>query len=249
MKDRVKGLMLAGAAAAVLAMVAPPAGAQGYTVSKTADGQPDLQGIWEVKSSPDKDLEKAKGFIIDPKNGKIPYQPAALTQKKQNEKNSASEDPLGKCYMPGVPRVNLLSYPLQIFQTKDQISIAYEYIHNWRNIYLNRTKHLDGINFWQGDSIGHWEGNTLVVDVADFNDQTWFDKAGDYHSDELHVVERYTRTGPDTLQYEATIQDPKTFSAPWTIKAELHRDTKPNARLMEYECQYLADVAAAKKGK
>jgi hypothetical protein len=233
--------------ACAVAAVATVASGQSYQPPRTADGQPDLQGIWEVRTSPDKDLEKAKGVIIEPKNGKIPYLPAALAKKKENDKNSATADPLGKCYMPGVPRINLLSYPLQIFQTPGQIAIAYEYIHNWRNIYLKRDKHLDGIDFWQGDSIGHWDGNTLVVDVGDFNDETWFDKAGDYHSDELHVVERYTRTGPDTLQYEATIEDPKTFSMPWTIKAELHRKTQANARLMEYECTYLREVAASKK--
>ncbi len=233
--------------ACAVAAVATVASGQSYQPPRTADGQPDLQGIWEVRTSPDKDLEKAKGVIIEPKNGKIPYLPAALAKKKENDKNSATADPLGKCYMPGVPRINLLSYPLQIFQTPGQIAIAYEYIHNWRNIYLKRDKHLDGIDFWQGDSIGHWDGNTLVVDVGDFNDETWFDKAGDYHSDELHVVERYTRTGPDTLQYEATIEDPKTFSMPWTIKADLHRKTQPNVRLMEYECTYLREVAASKK--
>jgi hypothetical protein len=126
------------------------------------------------------------------------------------------------------------------------VAIAYEYIHNWRNIYLKRDKHLDGIDFWQGDSIGHWDGDTLVVDVGDFNDQTWFDKAGDHHSDSLHVTERYTRTGPDALQYEATIEDPKTFSQPWKIRVELHRNTQPNARILEYECQYLKEVASQK---
>ena len=236
-------------AALAVAPIALHAASEAYTPPRTADGQPDLQGIWEVRTSPDKDLQKAKGVIVDPKDGKIPYLPAAMEKKKENEKSSATEDPLGKCYMPGVPRINLLSYPLQIFQTSGQIAIAYEYIHNWRNVYLKRDKHLDGIDFWQGDSIGHWDGNTLVVDVGDFNDQTWFDKAGDYHSDQLHVVERYTRTGPDTLQYEATITDPMTFSMPWTVRVELHRNTKPHARLMEYECEYLKELAAKKNGK
>ncbi|HEV3199232.1 MAG TPA: hypothetical protein VGZ73_15065 [Bryobacteraceae bacterium] len=244
MRDRLAGLLLVAVVA--LAPISA-ANAQAYTPPRTVDGQPDLQGIWQVRSSPDKDLEKVKGLIVEPKNGKIPYQPAALAQKKQNEKNSAAADPLNKCYMPGVPRLNLLAYPLQIFQTGDEVAIAYEYIHNWRNVYLKRSKHLDAIDFWQGDSIGHWEGDTLVVDVADLNDQTWFDKAGDFHSDALHVTERYTRTGPDTLRYEATIEDPKTFTMPWKISVDLHRNTQPNGRLLEYECHYLADLAAAKK--
>jgi hypothetical protein len=228
-------------------MAPAPAAGQGYTPPRTGDGQPDLEGIWEVRTSPDKDLEKAKGVIVEPKNGKIPYLPDALAKKKETEKNSATADPLNKCFMPGVPRINLLSYPLQIFQTMGQISIAYEYIHNFRNVYLKRTTHLDGIDFWQGDSLGHWDGDTLVVDVTDFNDQTWLDKAGDYHSDALHVVERYTRTGPNTLRYEATIEDPKTFSVPWKIRVELYRNTQPNARLMEYECHYLKELAESKK--
>jgi hypothetical protein len=246
MRNQIVRLFCVVAAAGATLVPAYAAGAP-YTPPRTAGGQPDLQGIWQVRVSPDKDLEKAKGIIVEPKNGKIPYLPAALAQKKQNEKNTASADPLNKCFMPGVPRINLLNYPLQIFQTPNQVSIAYEYIHNFRNIYLKRDKHLDGIDFWQGDSVGHWEGDTLVVDVADFNDQTWFDKAGDYHSDSLHVVERYTRTGADTLLYEATIEDAKTFSMPWKIKVELHRNTQPNARLMEYECHYLKELAETKK--
>jgi hypothetical protein len=239
--------LLGVAAGVMVAMMPRPAVAQAYTPPRTADGQPDLQGIWEVKTSPDKDIEKAKGLIVEPKNGKIPYLPAALAQRKQNEKNSATADPVNKCYMPGVPRINLLNYPFQIFQTPDQISIAYEFVHNFRNIYMKRTKHMESIDFWLGDSLGHWEGDTLVVDVADLNDQTWFDKAGDYHSDALHVTERYTRTGPDTLRYEATVEDPKTFSMPWKISVNLQRNTKPNARLMEYECHYLKEVAASKE--
>src|SRR5262249_449453 len=144
--------------------------AESYKAPRTADGQPDLQGIWEVKTSPDKDLEKAKGLIVEPKSGKIPYLPGALAQKKENGKNTDAQDPLNKCLMPGVPRINLLQHPFQIFQTPNQISIAYEYIHNFRNIYLKRDKHMEQIDFWQGDSLGHWDGDTLVVDVTDFND-------------------------------------------------------------------------------
>jgi hypothetical protein len=221
---------------------------KGYTAPRTPDGHADLQGIWEIAKSPDKDLEASK-LIVEPANHKIPYKPEALAQKKENAKATVANDPLNKCYMPGVPRINLLSYPFQIFQTPDYVAIAYEYIHNFRTIYMKRDKHLPDIDFWQGDSLGHWDGDTLVVDVGDFNDQTWLDKAGDYHSDQLHVTERYTRIGPDTLQYEATIEDPKVFTAPWKIRAELKRNTKPNARIMEYECQYLAEEAAKKQGK
>src|SRR6516162_9469047 len=120
MRNRLRSMSCALATAGLLAMAAAPANAQAYTPPRTADGQPDLQGIWEVRTSPDKDLEKAKGLIVEPKNGKIPYLPAAVARKTSNEKNSAAEDPLNKCYMPGVPRINLLSHPFQIFQTPTQ---------------------------------------------------------------------------------------------------------------------------------
>jgi hypothetical protein len=247
MTDTFRSLMIAaGLAAAIFSM--PATAQKGYTAPRTPDGKPDLQGIWEIAKSPDKDLDGSK-LIVDPANHKIPYKSDALAQKKVNAKNSVANDPLNKCYMPGIPRINLLNYPFQIFQTPDFTAIAYEYIHNYRTVYMKRDKHLEDIDFWQGDSIGHWDGDTLVVDVADLNDQTWLDKAGDYHSDQLHVIERYTRTGADTLLYEATVEDPKVFSAPWKIRAELKRDTKPNARLLEYECQYLAEEAAKKQGK
>ncbi len=108
---------------------------------------------------------------------------------------------------------------------------------------MDGSPHVDYLPFWLGDSRGHWDGDTLVVDVLSFNDQTWFDKAGNFHSDQLHVVEKLTRTAPDTLIYEATMTDPKTFSKPWTIKVPLSLHKEPNARLMEYECQQLAPAA------
>ena len=243
MKIQLTALMIAAALA-----TAAMGQSKGYTAPRTPDGHADLQGIWEIGKSPDKDLEASK-LIVEPANHKIPYKPEALAQKKENGKSSNANDPLNKCYMPGVPRINLLNYPFQIFQTPEYVAIAYEYIHNFRTIYMKRDQHLPEIDFWQGDSVGHWDGDTLVVDVGDFNDQTWFDKAGDYHSDQLHVTERYTRIGPDTLQYEATVEDPKVFTAPWKIRADLKRDTRPNARILEYECQYLAEEAAKKQGK
>src|SRR5579872_1532076 len=180
MTNRFRSLMIAaGLAAAVFGM--PAAAQKGYTAPRTPDGKPDLQGIWEIAKSPDKDLESSK-LIVEPANHKIPYKPEALAQKKTNAKTSAANDPLNKCFMPGIPRINLLNYPFQIFQTPDFTAIAYEYIHNYRTVYMKRDKHLEDIDFWGGDSIGHWDGDTLVVDVADFNDQTWFDKAGNYHS-------------------------------------------------------------------
>jgi hypothetical protein len=136
-----------------------------------------------------------------------------------------------------------MPYPLQIFQTARQVTLTSEYVHSLRNIFIDPKDHLDGVDFWNGDSRGHWEGETLVVDVADFNDSTWFDHSGNYHSDALHVVERFTRVSPDLIQYEATMEDPKVFSRPWKVAVPLYRHQEKNFRLLEYECRaYLEDA-------
>ena len=196
--------------------------------------QPDLQGIWQAKGTADQDLEK---FVVDSPDGKIPYRAEALAKRKENFQNRNTSDTVKKCFLPGVPRITLLPMPFQIFQSGKYVAIVYQYAHVYRTIYLDGSKHLEGIDFWMGDSRGHWEGDTLVVDVADFNDQSWLDSAGDYHSDALHVVERYTRSGPDSITYEATIEDPKVFTRAWKIRVPLGRNTQRNARLMEYECR------------
>lgn len=228
--------MLTAAAFAVLA--GSTAWAQKYTPPKNPyDGHADLDGIWQAKATVGDDIDKS---IVDPSNKKIPYLPAAAAQQKANAKDKAKLDPVGKCYMPGVPRLMYMNYPFQIFQTAKYITIVSEFSHTYRIIYMDGSAHVDYLPFWLGDSRGHWEGDTLVVDVLSFNDETWLDKAGDFHSDQLHVVERYTRTGPDTLEYDATITDPKTYSKDWKIKVPLALHKEPNARLMEYECQDLA---------
>jgi hypothetical protein len=198
-----------------------------------AVAQTDLQGIWQAKGAADTDLEK---FVV-PAGSKIPYRSDALTKRKDNFEHRDTADTVKKCYLPGVPRITLLPMPFQIFQSEKYVAIVYQYAHAYRTIYINGTKHLDGVDFWMGDSRGHWEGATLVVDIANFNDQTWLDAVGDYHSDALHVVERYTRTDPDTITYEATIEDPKVFTRIWTIRVPLKLNTDKNARLLEYECQ------------
>ncbi|MGA2877818.1 MAG: hypothetical protein ABSG13_02600 [Bryobacteraceae bacterium] len=197
------------------------------------DAKTDLQGIWQAKGAAYLDLEK---FVVEPAGGKIPYRADALAKRKENFEKRETADTVKKCFLPGVPRINLLPMPFQIFQSGKFVAIVYQYAHAYRTISLDVSQHLDGIDFWMGDSRGHWEGSTLVVDVADFNDQTWLDAAGDYHSDALHVVERYTRTGPRTITYEATIDDPKVFTHAWTIHVPLELNTEKNARLMEYEC-------------
>ena len=165
--------------------------------------------------------------------GEIPYTPEAAAKRQQNFQNRATEDPNNKCFLPGVPRANYMPLPFQIFQTGKNVAILYEYVHAYRLIPLDGSKHPDDVDFWMGDSRGHWEGDTLVVDVADNNDQTWFDASGNFHSGALHVVERYTRTGPDTILYEATIEDPKVFIKPWKISLPLYRRPEKNFQLMD----------------
>jgi hypothetical protein len=208
-----------------------------FAVTKNWYNQPDLQGIWQPAKAVD-NLEKG-GYIKDPSNGKIPYGPGGAAKRDQNAKNKAA-DPVNKCYMPGVPRLMYMGYPFQIFETEKYVAIASEYSHVYRMIYLDGSPHLDFPGLWNGDSRGHWDGDSLVTDVTNFNAQTLLDKAGNHHGDQLHVMERFTRTGPNSLLYEATISDPMTFTKDWKIAVPMVQKTGPTARLMEYECQELA---------
>ncbi|HXP87135.1 MAG TPA: hypothetical protein VN841_20560 [Bryobacteraceae bacterium] len=226
-----------------------------YNAPRTWDNQPDLQGIWQAIGPASLNIEPhtastgvpgGLGIVSDPADGNIPYLPAALAKRQENARNPVN-DPVNRCFMPGVPRFVYMPYPFQIFQTAKQVTLTSEYVHGTRNVFLG-GEHLDGVDFYNGDSRGHWEGDTLVVDVADFNDQTWFDRAGNYHSDALHVTERFTRVSPDVLNYEATIQDPKVFSKPWKIAMPLYRHQEKNFRILEYECRaYIEDAGKAGK--
>lgn len=213
------------------------------TATVAAGGPPDLSGIWQVLNTADWDVQAHQARKDAPagtgvvEGGGIPYQPWALAKKKENFENRATADPRVKCDLPGVPRINYTPLPFQILQGASQVKILYEYAHGVRSIYTNGTQHPKGhIDWWLGDSRGHWEGDTLVVDVVDFNDQSWFDRAGDFHSDELHVVERYTLADADHLNYEVTIEDPKVFTRPWKMSMILYRRKEANFQLLEYEC-------------
>ncbi len=165
----------------------------------------------------------------------IPYQPWAAAQKKENLEHWLERDPEIKCFMPGVPRATYMPYPFQILQGTNKILIAYEFAGT------TRTIHMDDVGkspspTWMGWSRGRWEGETLVVDVTDFNDQTWFDRAGNFHSDALHVVERYTPVSPAHLMYEVTIEDPKVFTRPWKMSMPLYRRFEKDKQILEYKC-------------
>jgi hypothetical protein len=215
---------------------------QPYRAPRTPDGQPDLRGIWQALNTAVWNIEDHAAELGIPagqgivEGGGIPYLPSALAKRQQNFANRRTDDPEAKCQMPGVPRITYMPYPFQIAQTAKQVTILYEYVHTFRNIYLDSPHPKGPINWWMGDSRARWDGDTLVVDVVHFTDQTWFDRSGNFHSDALHVIERYTRTGPDHMLYEATIEDPNVFSRPWKISMPLYRRQEANARLLEYEC-------------
>jgi hypothetical protein len=260
-------VVVAAAFAAVASVVLPPALAQApartaaFTPPRTADGQPDLQGVWRAWNLAQYDLEDhgakpgvpaGRGFVIDPPDGKIPYQPWALEKRKKNYEGThaadpyVNTDPLAKCYLPGIPRLTYLGWPFQIIQTPDDVNFAYEWGHKKRIVPVTdafgpRPDPEDGLNArWYGMPRGRYEGNSLVVDLTNFNGYTWFDKAGNFHSDALHVVERYTLVGPDALQYEATMEDAKVFTRPWTIRMVLQR--QKDVGLLDYECTNMLDA-------
>jgi len=167
--------------------------------------------------------------------GAIPYQPWAAAMQKENAEHWLERDPEIKCFMPGVPRATYMPYPFQILQGSDQIVIAYEFAGATRTIHMNEVGNSPSPT-WMGWSRGHWDGDTLVVDVTSFNDRTWFDRAGNFHSDALHVIERYTPISPYHLMYEATIEDPNVFTQPWAIRMPLYRRMETDKRLLEYKC-------------
>jgi hypothetical protein len=252
-------LLVVSAAATFIS--AQSSSAKPYSPPKTTLGKPDLQGVWQALTTAAWDIQDHPGQLfpgLPPRFGvpagqgvvegnEIPYQPWALGQKQKNYENRMTADPEARCYMPGVPRVTYMPYPFQIFQFEDRVVILYEYLHITREIFTDGSRHPEiPVEFWMGDSRGRWENDTLVVDVTLFTNQTWFDRAGNFHSENLHVVERYTRTGPDHLLYEVTIEDPKVFTRPWKMQMPLYRRQEPGSQLLEFECYaYARDTTDA----
>jgi hypothetical protein len=192
--------------------------------------------------------------IVDPANGKIPFQPWAAEVRRQHLVNLHTPtelqhiEPEDRCMVEGVPRSNLRG-PIQVRQIPGHVVFLYEWIHGYRVVPLDGRPHPPKeLTVWQGDSRGRWEGNTLVVDVTNFrtdpvgyNKQPWLDSHGTFYSDALHVVERYTFADANTINYEATIEDPKTFTKPWKMRMPIYRHREPNAQLMEYKCVEFAE--------
>jgi hypothetical protein len=253
------------ALAAMLAIGVMPLAGQAYRAPRTSDGKPDLNGIWQALNEANYDLEAhvarpamalrpgpygavpaaavlALGAVgaVPPgmgvvEGGEIPYKPEALAIKKKNQEDWLNQDPEIKCYLPGVPRATYMPYPFQIVQSPTAMTFVYEYAGAVRNIHLKDPGPALA-DSWMGQSVAHWEGETLVVNVTDMIDRSWFDRAGNFHSDKLHVVERYTRTSPDVIMYEATIEDPGVFTRPWKISMPLYRRQEKNAQLLDFKC-------------
>jgi hypothetical protein len=229
------------------------------------DGKPDLNGIWQALNEATYDIEAhvarpamalrpgpydpvpaapvlSLGAIgaVPPslgvvEGGKIPYKPDALARRKQNQDDWLNLDPEIKCYLPGVPRAVYMPYPFQILQSASALTFVYEYAWAVRNVLLKDPGPAPA-DSWMGKSVGRWEGDTLVIDVTDLNDQTWFDRAGNFHSDKLHVVERYMRTSPDVISYEAIIEDPNVFTRTWKMSMPLYRRQEKDAQLLDFKC-------------
>jgi hypothetical protein len=173
-------------------------------------------------------------------DGQIPYKPEAAAIKRENAEHWIDRDPELKCYLPGIPRAMYMPYPFQIVQSTNKIQMAYEFTTTARTIHLDKVEGPPD-DTYMGHSVGRWEGDTLVVDVTNFNDATWFDRAGNFHSDALHLVERFTPIGSDALRYDVTIEDPKVFTRPWRISMPLYRRLEPNIQLLDYRCMEFAE--------
>jgi hypothetical protein len=213
-------------------------------IPRAADGRPDLSGIWitgalqlligEEEAAAIRKGDAAAGRSI-PRREPPPYTPAAEAKRQEYVARRGIDDPMARCLISGVPRITTRPLPFEIVQMPGRVIILYEAHHAFRIIPTDGRPHPGDLEpSYLGDSVGHWEGNTLVVDVIGFNTNTWLAGVGTIHSEKLHVTERYTRDSPDTIVYDVTIEDPVVFTKPW-LQQELFR-LRPNERIREYEC-------------
>ncbi len=229
-----------------------------YRAPRTAAGYPDLNGIWQTINSANWNIEphaagpglvRELGAIaaVPPGHGvvdggTIPYRPEALLQRDENFANRLELDPEIKCYLPGVPRATYMPFPFQIIQSEQHIMIVHEYAGAVRTIYMDNHTPPPAPT-WMGWSHGSWDGDSLVIDTRGFNGMTWFDRAGNFHSDALHVIERFTPRSADTMMYEVTIDDPNVFTRPWTMSMPLYRRVETNAGILEFKCvEFVEDL-------
>ncbi len=260
MRTRLIVLTIATAVATAGVLAVTPATAQApeYRAPRAPDGNPDLNGIWQALNSAHWDIEPhaagpgvvrelgalsaVPGGLGVVEGDEIPYRPEALAKRNENRANLLELDPVIKCYLPGVPRGMYMPFPFQIIQSQQHIMIVHEYAGAVRTIYMDDHTEAPAPS-WMGWSNGHWEGDTLVVDTTGFNGQTWFDRAGNFHTDALHVVERITARSPETLMYEVTIEDPNVFTRPWKMSMPLYRRVEEKPRILEFRCvEFVEDL-------
>jgi hypothetical protein len=242
-------ITLGGAQQRGQAPVAAPAAAAG--IPRMPDGKPNFSGLWQAHSTANWDIQDHSAqpgpfyqlgaiFAIPAgqgivENNEIPYRTEALAQKRENNLNRWTLDPEIKCFMPGIPRATYMPFPFQIVQGTSNIAFAYEFA--TANRVVRKENHQKApVPSWMGWSNGHWEGDSLVIEVTGNNEQTWFDRAGNFHSDAMKVTERYTFRNPDVIDYEATIEDSKVFTRPWKLSLPIYRRVEKNARLLEFKC-------------
>ena len=259
MRNRVRLCFLVAAiATALLASISLPAAHQAAApqggaagIPRMPDGKPNFTGLWQALTGANWDIQDhsaepgpfyqlGAAFAIPAGQGivegnEIPYRPEALEQKRLNRLNRWTADPETKCYMPGIPRATYMPYPFQIVQGTGKIAFAYEFATSNRVVNMGPPTKAP-VASWMGWSNGRWEGDTLVIDVTGNNEQTWFDRAGNFHSDTMKVTERFTFRNPDVINYEATIEDPKTFTRPWKLSFPIYRRLENNAKLLEFKC-------------
>ena len=233
---------------------------------RLSNGTPDFNGIWQVLNTANYDIEPhsarpamqlregphsmlpdvpvlalgAVGAVpgsmgVIKGGGRIPYTTEARALKEENQAHWVERDPEIKCYMPGVPRATYLPFPFQIFQNDSSVFIAYEFAGAVRDIYLQDVGPAE-TDSWMGQSVGRWEGDTLVVEVTGQSEQTWLDRAGSHHTNQLVVTERYTMTSANHIHYEATMEDPNVFTEAWTVSMPIYRRIEDGARLMDFKC-------------
>jgi hypothetical protein len=234
-------------------------------IPRSPNGKPDFNGIWQVLMNANDNLEAAApkaayqlvpgDFVPVPSpavvamgaagavpasygvvdGGRIPYKPEALARRDENAANWLENDPEIKCYMPGVPRATYMPHPFQIFQSESAFFIAYSFAGSVRNVFLEDPGPAP-LDSWMGQSFGYWDGDTWVVEVTGLDDRTWFDRAGNHHSYQLKVTERYTLVSENVIEYEATMEDPEVFEEPWTIRMPIYRRLEVGYELPQFKC-------------
>jgi hypothetical protein len=262
MRNRLRVALMTAAPAILLLSTGSAARAQPKLDRPTRlSGHPDFNGIWQALNTAYWNLEAHSAEAPPGSNafwqlgaiaaipagrsvvrgGTIPYLPAALAKRNENRAKWPAADPEAKCYMLGVPRATYHNFPFQIFQGDGDLLFVYPFAAANRVIYMKDHSELP-VDSWMGKSNGTWEGDILVVTTTGQNDQTWLDRAGNHHSNKLKVTERFTLLGPNHIWYEATLDDPLTYSRPWTIEMPLYRVIEDNAQLLEHKCVPFTDM-------